>query len=105
MSKKIALFISHIYGEYQRNLSQGIVDKALEYGYQTEVYTSNDGEDLGPRQFGEGPDPFVNDMDVALYIAMSSGLFGDFGGERADSSYGRAQAVGALKSQSNGVPS
>ena len=65
----------------------------------------DDGEDLGPRQFGEGPDPFVNDMDVALYIAMSSGLFGDFGGERADSSYGRAQAVGALKSQSNGVPS
>ncbi len=47
MSKKIALFISHIYGEYQKNLSQGIVDKALEYGYQTEVYTSNDGEDLG----------------------------------------------------------
>ena len=47
MSKKIALFISHIYGEYQRNLSQGIVDKALEYGYQTEIYTSNDGEDLG----------------------------------------------------------
>ena len=45
--KKIALFISHIYGEYQRNLSQGIIDKALEYGYQTEIYTTNDGEDLG----------------------------------------------------------
>ncbi len=46
-SKKIALFISHIYGEYQRNISQGIIDKALEYGYQTEVYTTNDGEELG----------------------------------------------------------
>lgn len=46
-SKKIALFISHIYGEYQRNLTQGIIDKALEYGYQTEVYTTNDGEELG----------------------------------------------------------
>ncbi|MCR4897162.1 MAG: GGDEF domain-containing protein [Lachnospiraceae bacterium] len=45
--KKIALFISHIYGDYQRNLTQGIIDKALEYGYQTEVYTTNDGEDLG----------------------------------------------------------
>ena len=44
--KKIALFISHIYGDYQRNLTQGIIDKALEYGYQTEVYTTNDGEDL-----------------------------------------------------------
>ncbi|WP_408071281.1 GGDEF domain-containing protein [Butyrivibrio sp. JL13D10] len=46
-SKKIALFISHIYGEYQRNVSQGIIDKALEYGYQTEIYTTNDGEELG----------------------------------------------------------
>ncbi len=45
--KKIALFLSHIYGDYQRNLCQGIIDKALEYGYQTEVYTSNDGENLG----------------------------------------------------------
>lgn len=34
-----------------------------------------DGEPLGPPQPGEGPDPFVNDMDLALYIAMSSGLF------------------------------
>ncbi len=45
--KKIALFISHIYGDYQRELSQGVADKALEYGYQTEVYTTNDGETLG----------------------------------------------------------
>jgi hypothetical protein len=44
-----------------------------------------DGENMGPRQFGEGPDPFVNDMDVVLYIAMSTGLFGDFDGEPADS--------------------
>ena len=36
----------------------------------------DDGEPLAPRQFGEGPDPFVNDMDLALYNAMSSGLFG-----------------------------
>ena len=35
----------------------------------------DDGEPLGPRQLGEGPDPYVNDMDVALYIAMASGLF------------------------------
>jgi len=46
-SKKIALFISHIYGEYQRNLTQGIIDKALEYGYQIQVITTNDGEALG----------------------------------------------------------
>ena len=46
-SKKIALFISHIYGEYQKNLTQGIIDKALEHGYQTQVFTTNDGESLG----------------------------------------------------------
>jgi diguanylate cyclase (GGDEF)-like protein len=45
--KKIALFISHIYGEYQHNLSQGIIDRALEYGYQTQVIATNDGENLG----------------------------------------------------------
>ncbi len=45
--KKIALFLSHIYGDYQKNLCQGVIDKALEYGYQAEVYTSNDGENLG----------------------------------------------------------
>ncbi|MBO7601366.1 MAG: substrate-binding domain-containing protein [Lachnospiraceae bacterium] len=45
--KKIALFISHIYGDYQKNLSQGVIDKALEYGFQTEVYATNDGENLG----------------------------------------------------------
>ena len=45
--KKIALFISHIYGDYQKNLSQGVIDKALEYGFQTEVYATNEGENLG----------------------------------------------------------
>lgn len=46
-TKKIALFISHIYGEYQKNLTQGVIDKALEHGYQTQVFTTNDGESLG----------------------------------------------------------
>jgi hypothetical protein len=60
------------------------------------VILDKDGEPLFPRQLGEGPDPFVNDMDLALYIAMASGLLGDFGGEPVDSTYGaearRAQA-------------
>ena len=47
-SKKIALFISHIFGDYQRNVCQGVVDQAAEYGFKTEIYaTSSDGEDLG----------------------------------------------------------
>lgn len=46
-SKKIGIFISHIFGEYQRGLCQGITDRASEYGYITEIFTSTDGEDLG----------------------------------------------------------
>ena len=52
------------------------------------VMLGKDGEPLFPRQLGEAPDPFANDMDLALYIAMASGLLGDFGGEPADSTYG-----------------
>ncbi len=52
-SKKIALFISHIYGDYQKNVCQGVIDKALEYGYQTEVYATSDGEDVGRYGLGE----------------------------------------------------
>ena len=40
------------------------------------VLLGDDGEPLGPRRRGERPDPFVNDMDLALYVAMSSGVFG-----------------------------
>ncbi len=40
------------------------------------VMLDDDGKPLGPRQHGERPDPFVNDMDMALFIALSSGLFG-----------------------------
>ena len=28
---------------------------------------------------GEYADPFVNDMDVVLFLGMGSGLFGDYG--------------------------
>ncbi len=28
---------------------------------------------------GEFADPFVNDMDVVLYLGMRSGLFGEYG--------------------------
>lgn len=51
--KKIGLFISHIFGDYQRNACQGVVDQALEYGFQTEIYTTNDGENLGCYGIGE----------------------------------------------------
>lgn len=51
--KKLALFISHIYGEYQTNLCQGVINQAAEYGYQTEIYATNDGENLSDYGLGE----------------------------------------------------
>lgn len=51
--KKIALFVSHIYGVYQHNLSQGVIDQASKYGYKVEIYTTSDGEDLGDYALGE----------------------------------------------------
>lgn len=52
-SKKIGIFISHIMGFYQQNVCQGIIDKALEYGYTAEIFASMDGENLGDYSLGE----------------------------------------------------
>lgn len=52
-SKKIGVFISHIFGAYQQGVCQGIIDKALEYGYTAEIFTSLDGENLGSYGIGE----------------------------------------------------
>lgn len=57
-AKKICLLISHIMGEYQKNLCQGVLDKALEYGYSVEVYASMDGEPLG--EYGQGEFSILN---------------------------------------------
>ncbi|MCM1122892.1 MAG: GGDEF domain-containing protein [Clostridium sp.] len=52
-SQKIGVFISHIFGAYQQGVCQGIIDKALEYGYTAEIFTSLDGENLGAYEIGE----------------------------------------------------
>lgn len=52
-TKKIGVFISHIFGVYQQGVCQGIIDKALEYGYTAEIFTSLDGENLGAYEMGE----------------------------------------------------
>lgn len=44
---KIGVFISHIFGDYQHTLCQGIFDEAREFGYQVEVFASTDGENPG----------------------------------------------------------
>lgn len=52
-TKRIGVFISHIFGSYQRQVCQGIIDKAFEYGYTSEIFTSMDGENLGSYGIGE----------------------------------------------------
>lgn len=57
-TKKIGVFISHIYGDYQSRLCSGIIEKATEYGYLVEIFTSNDGENLG--DYGKGEFGILN---------------------------------------------
>ena len=52
-AKKIGVFISHIFGAYQQGVCQGIIDRAVEYGYTAEIFTSLDGENLGSYARGE----------------------------------------------------
>ncbi|MDE5938593.1 MAG: GGDEF domain-containing protein [Lachnospiraceae bacterium] len=52
-AKKIGVFISHIFGAYQQGVCQGIIDRAIEYGYTAEIFTSLDGENLGSYALGE----------------------------------------------------
>lgn len=52
-TKKIGVFISHIYGEFQNRLCRGILRKASEYGYLVEIFATNDGENLGDYGLGE----------------------------------------------------
>ena len=52
-TEKIGVFISHIMGYYQKNVCQGIIDTAQEYGYCTDIFTTLDGEDLGDYGIGE----------------------------------------------------
>lgn len=52
-ARKIGVFISHIYGDYQHRLLEGITKKAKEYGYRIEIFATNDGENLGDYGPGE----------------------------------------------------
>ncbi|MBE5889912.1 MAG: GGDEF domain-containing protein [Lachnospiraceae bacterium] len=68
--KNIALFISHVYGDYQKNLCQGVIRRAEEFGYRTEIYATNDGEDLGDYSKGEEiimDIPNFSDLDGIIF--------------------------------------
>lgn len=76
-SKKICFFISHIYGDYQMQLTSGIVSKAYEYGYPLEIYTTNDGEDLGDYSIGEGSILKIPNFDDIAGVLFASGTYVD----------------------------
>lgn len=69
-NKKIGVFVSHIMGFYQKNVCQGVVDKALEYGYATEIFVSMDGENLG--EYGNGEENIIN---IPSYGEFSGVIF------------------------------
>lgn len=74
-TQKIGIFISHIFGEYQRNLCQGITDRASEYGYITEIFTSTDGEDLGFYAQGEKSILRIPNFDQFSGVVFASGTY------------------------------
>ena len=50
---KIGVFVSHIFGDYQSDLCQGIIDKAMEYGLFVDIFSTTYGENLGDYGLGE----------------------------------------------------
>ncbi len=74
-SKKIGVFISHIMGFYQQNVCQGIIDKALEYGYTAEIFASMDGENLGDYSLGEESILKIPNFDEFSGVIFASGTY------------------------------
>lgn len=74
-SKKIGVFISHIYGPYQSDLCQSIIDKATSYGYLVEIFSSNDGENFGNNKIGESSVLRIPNFDKYSGIIFASGTY------------------------------
>lgn len=74
-AKKIGIFVSHIFGDFQRNLCQGIIDKASEFGYTTEIFSSTDGEDVGDYSFGETSILRIPNYDEFTGVCFVSGTY------------------------------
>ncbi len=74
-SHKIAVFISHIYGNFQSKLCQGIIDKASDYGYVLDFFVSND--EVVIQEYGTGEMNLFQVPDIHAYdgILISSGTY------------------------------
>ncbi len=74
-TKKIALYISHIFGDYQKNVCQGVVDQAMEYGFGTEIYATSDGENVGAYGAGEASILRIPCFEDFSGIVFASGTY------------------------------
>lgn len=74
-SKKIGVFISHIFGEFQRSLCQGIIDKASEFGYIVEIFSSIDGENVGSYSLSESSILRIPNYDEFSGVCFASGTY------------------------------
>lgn len=74
-SKKIGIFVSHIFGAFQTGLCQGIIDKAAEYGYNVEIFASLDGENLGNYSIGENSVLRIPNFHQFCGIVFASGTY------------------------------
>ena len=74
-AKKIGIFISHIFGEFQRSLCQGIIDKATEFGYIVEIFSSTDGEDVGSYSLGESSILRIPNYDEFSGVCFASSTY------------------------------
>lgn len=74
-SKKIGVFISHISGEFQCSICQGIIDKAAEFGYFVEIFSSTDGENLGNYGIGEKSILRIPNFDDFSGVIFVSGTY------------------------------
>ncbi len=66
--KNIAVFVSHVYGDYQKKLCRGLVKKAAEYDCRVDIFTSNDGENLG--EYGTGEHSILQIPNPASYAGV-----------------------------------
>lgn len=67
-TQKIGVFVSHIFGDYQTNLCQGIIDKATEYGFFVDVFCTTDGENLG--DYGQGEKSILRIPSLSEYSGI-----------------------------------
>jgi len=67
-TQKIGVFVSHIFGDYQKNLCQGIIDKATEYGFFVDVFCTTDGENLG--DYGQGEKSILRIPSLSEYSGI-----------------------------------